>query len=169
MSDAVSKIIGLPAYFDFRYGSKPLAVGVSLIDDLDLGSLLFITNGGSLRPEDFVVVEYHQPSDPTTLSYDYLVVQREGRLSELERSVLRAVPPNELEFNISSGGPIAIWPAVIAWVVLVTLTGTACLQLERELSRVQLTPEQVERLGARASARELLAMRREVQERLAAG
>lgn len=169
MTDAVGKVIASPSYFDFRYGSKPLAVGATLVDDLDLGSLLFITNGGALRSEDFAIIEYHRAAQPSSPIYDYLVVHREGRLTELERTVLAAVPPNELEFNISAVGPVAIWPAVIVWVALVTLTGSACLQLERELSRIKLTPEQVKKLGARASARELLAMRREVQERLGAG
>jgi hypothetical protein len=166
--DAVGKLIKSPAYFDFRYGSKPLAVGAGLVDDLEVGSLLFITNGGALRSEDFAIIEYHNAAQPTSSTYDYLVVQREGQLTELERTVLAAVPADELEFNISTTGLAAIWPAVALLVALVTLTGTACLQLERELGRIQLTPEQVKRLGARASARELLAMRREVQERIGA-
>ena len=169
MSEAVDKVVESPAYFDFRYGSKPLAVGASLVGDLDLGSLLFITNGGTLRPEDFNIIEYHKAPQPSSQTYDYILVHREGRPTDLERSVLAAVPSDELEFNISTVGPVAIWPAVIAWVVLVTLTGAACLQLEKDLARIHLTPEQVKRLGARASARELLALRREVQERIGAG
>lgn len=168
MREAVDEITALPAYFDFRYSGRELASGVGLVADLDLGSLLFITNGGSLSPDEFNVVEYHEATRSPEPVYDYLVVHREGRLSDLEQKVLAAVPPDELEFNIARGGPLGVMPAALVWVLLVTLTGTACLMLEQELSRLELTPEQVEKLGERASARELLAMRRGVQERLAA-
>jgi hypothetical protein len=168
MAEAVDRITALPAYFDLRYSAKTLATDVGLIDDLDLGSLLFVTNGGGLRPDEFNVVEYHDTSQSSSPTYDYLVVHREGRPNELERKVLAAVPADELEFNVAARGPQA-WTPVAVWVLLVTLTGSACLTLEQELAKVELTPEQVDKLGARASARELLAMRREVQERLAAG
>lgn len=163
MSDAVGKLIDSPVHFDFRYSGKPLAAGLGLINGIQLGAILFPTNGGRILAEQLTVLEYCDPPDAP--GYDYLVIHREASLTDLEQQVLASVPPDQTEINISSGASVMVFPAVIGYVVVATLVGTACVAPSDALDRVHLSEEQVRRLGAHASARELLRLRREVHER----
>jgi len=159
--DAVDKLIDAPVYFDFRYGSKTLAHHVGLINGIEFGSLTFAYNGGQLRDEEFQVVEYYRPGAREEL--DHLVVKNPPPLTDLEREVLRAVPENMLELNLASPNRCRLWTVgtVVAFVVL-TVVGQACLAARDRLAKISLSPEQVQRLGSLASARELLNMRRQI-------
>ncbi|MDR6507728.1 hypothetical protein [Arthrobacter oryzae] len=163
---AIDLLIDLPAYFDFEYGTKLLAVGAGLPTNVGFGTLLFPTNGGDLTDAEFRVRQYTQMQVDTRSDMDYLIVKRAAHLSELERSVLAAVPPDKTYRNITAGGPVHLLPAILLEVAIMTVLGTLCLQLEQEMVSAKLNKEQVDRLGADASARELLAMRREIYERM---
>lgn len=164
MTKAINTLIELPIYFEFGYAGKPLAIGVGLPDKVNFGTLIFPTNGGKLNSAEFQVRQYVKDSSsiPLEAEYDYLVVERETQLSDLERKVVAAVPSDQTRINISSGGPVAIWPAVVLQVAVMTVLGTLCLRIEEDLASVKLNQNQVDRLGEQASARELLAMRRDI-------
>jgi hypothetical protein len=159
----VDQLIEAPTYFEIRYGGKTLAQNVGLVGDLEFGSLTFAYNGGQLRDEDFQIVEYYKPGVQEDL--EHLVVKNPPRLSELEQSVLRAVPEDMLESNIVVVGKCRGWTfAAAAAYVILTALGQVCLTRDSLLAQVSLTPEQVERLGNLGSARELLSMRRKILE-----
>ena len=161
LEQAVSKFIEGPSYFDFSYGSRTLASNLGLTNGVDFGSLVLAYNGGKLNAQDFTIVEYNKRD---TQEYDFLVVKRQPILTDFETKALEAVPPNLLEHNIASSGfgPVGIWPAVIIKVVLVTIAGTLCFQLDGDLAKISLSAREIESLGSAATARELLNLRREV-------
>ncbi|MGH9445313.1 MAG: hypothetical protein ACRD3O_06270 [Terriglobia bacterium] len=159
----VDKLIDAPVYSDLRYGGKTLAQSLALVNGLELGSITFAYNGGRLNDNDFQIVDYYRPGAREEL--DYLIVKHPPHLSKLERAVVEAVPENMSELNLAIFGRCRGWTiiAVVAFVVL-TAVGQACLAATEQLANVKLSPEQYQRLGGMASARELVNMRRQILE-----
>ena len=159
----VDALIDAPVYFECRYSGKTLARNVGLVNGVEIGSLTFAYNGGRLRDEDFQLVEYYRPGARAEL--DYLIVKSPPRLTDLEQEVLKAVPEDMLELNIAIVGKCRWWTvATVVVIVVLTVAGSACAAARDRLARVRLSPEQVDRLGQLASARELLDMRCRILE-----
>ena len=163
INSVVDKLIDAPVYFDLRYGGKTLAQNLGLVNNLELGSIMYAYNGGRLNDESFEIVEYYRPG--AREGVDHLLVKHAPRLSELERAVVEAVPENMLELNLCICGKCRAWTFAVALVyVVVTIAGGACVAATDRLARVSLSPEQHQRLGNMASARELVNMRRSILE-----
>lgn len=166
VTKAVGQLIKKDSYFDFRYNGKTLAPNIGLINDVEIASLSFAYNGGELIDEDFDIIEYCDPRncDPSPEGYyEYLIIKRAPKLTDIEREVLKVVPTNQLELNIGAVAACPIATVVLVTViVVVTVAGKTCGAFRDRLAEVVFPPHLVQDIGKLASARELLNMRREV-------
>lgn len=160
---AVEKLLAAPVYFDFLYGDKILASKMALVDGIEYGAMAFPYNGGKLNERDFKIIEFFKPF--ARAEYDTLVVITPPDLSAIEKVAVEAVPENQLGLNL---GDSAICPGatviVLIAIALVTCANGGCTAIRDKLAEVSLSATQIRRLGNLASARELLAMRREIFE-----
>jgi hypothetical protein len=169
IEDAVEQTVAAPVFFDIAYGHRTLATNMALINDVDVGILIFPYNGGALANADFSIYEYYSPGTSVG-GYDVLIVKYPPLLTPLEQAVLSTVPEDQLEINI---GP-ALEGLGICWayaatvglmIIAATLMHTVAMSVATDdpltrFRRLSLSSDDVERLGARASAQELMNMRR---------
>ncbi|WP_406346702.1 hypothetical protein [Streptomyces sp. NBC_00648] len=158
---AFEKLLSAPVYFDVMYGSRTVASSLALVDEIDYGAVVFAYNGGELRDADFQIIERYR--DFERASYDTLIVKTAPDLSAVEQQAVDAVPEHLLEMNVAHTimCPLACVAIAAVVIALVTCAG-GCKMLRERLDEVELTEEQIKRLGSLASARDLLSMRREI-------
>lgn len=163
LAEAFTKVFASAMYFDLFYGQAQLVSTLTLPDGIPYGAVGFAYNGGALADDEFVIAEYFTDEKA---AYDTLIVKVPPDLSDLERQALEAVPDNMTDLNIGHATmcPLACAGIVAIAIALVTCAGSPHRQLEDLLSRVALTQEQLDRIGPLASARQLLAVRREIFE-----
>ncbi len=163
LDEGFEKLLDSPMYFDVLYGSKELAGKLTLPDGDAYGAIGFAYNGGAINDEDFSIVEHHQNSNERAFST--LVVKVSPDLSDIERLAVEAVPADQTGLNIGEATvcPIATGALVAIVIALVTCAG-GCEKMGEELDQIRLTRAQLDSLGPLASARELLAVRRDVFE-----
>lgn len=151
---------------DFRYGGLTLLSDVFLPKNIDVSAAALPYNGGPIDGRSFSVVEYVK--DENECEYEYFVVVRPPKLTDIEKAALSAIPADMSEVNIASAPEIlAATPAVVIWFVLATLGGAVCFtDIAAALNEIHLDEKDILRLGARGSAAELVQLRREVFERL---
>lgn len=158
-SDAV---LESPMHFDVRYGSKVLSRTLTLPKGAEVCLVVFPYSGGELNEKDFALDQYHRVGE--TVEYQTLLVKVPPRLTEVEIEALRAVPADRLGINI---GEASCCPAVTALVLIAVALATHAgiwQEIGDRMNRVRLSEAQVARLGPMASARELVALRREIFE-----
>lgn len=166
---AVSMLVDSPVYFDFVYSSKVLGQNLWIeLDDRGVGSLYFPYNGGTILNEDFVILEHSKPDLERMQLYDYLIIKAPPKLTDAERAALDKVPLNSTEINIASSSTLAATPTalvtVAVFVAINTAVTTCCAPFYDKLSQIILPPELIERLGALASASQLVQLRAEIFE-----
>jgi hypothetical protein len=163
LEDGVEAVLSSAMYFDVLYGSKELAGKLTLPDGIEYGAIAFPYNGGVLEDKEFRLVQRHR--DGETLEYRTLVVKVRPDLTEIEREALDAVPIDQSFINIGEASicPAATVALVAIVVALVTQAGI-WEEMRSRLDEVSLSASQIERLGPLASARELVAVRREIFE-----
>ena len=161
---AAEVIVDAPVHFDFLYGNKTLASFVTLPAKMEFGAMGFAYNGGKLCDGEFKIVDHYNAFERA--GYDTLIVKIPPDLTQIEEEALEAVPETQLGLNL---GDSAICPGitviVLIVVALVTCANGGCDRLRDELARVSLPESAIKQLGKVASARQLLAMRREVLEK----
>jgi hypothetical protein len=141
---------------ELRYGGKQLANGLVLPEGIEWGAVPLAYNGGELDLEAFRLIEHHLPDSKERL--EALVVVRPPQLTELERKAVSSVPADMLEMNLTTMLSPGFCVALVLVITVLTAMGKACGPGRKF---PHLTDEQVRELGPQASARELLALRRE--------
>lgn len=177
----------LPTLAEIRYRDKSLVNYFTVTDHLPINFQIFPYTGGTLKRNAFSVIEYY--NEESDVNLDCLLILREPKLNEVEKTALKLIPSEQSENNIASG-IVGVFPAVIvaaiitsaarhvakkaaeaalaaavAWVVTKVLDkvagGIATSKLEGLLER-QVTKDLMKELPPEASARELLEMRRKI-------
>jgi hypothetical protein len=153
---------------DFRYESKTLIDNIGLVGEMGYLIVPFLWSGGVIHDEMFRLVEYYTESIQEELIG--LIVKRPPRLSQAESVAMAQVPPDMLEMNIGSYVP-RIMPATLV-TATVALTAMTCatwtfvggdrLLPEDIFSTPNLTEEEIKRLGAVPSVRQLMSLRHEL-------
>lgn len=163
LEDGVEAVLASPMYFDLVYGSKELARSLVLPDGIEYGAIAFAYNGGEIDEKAFRLVQ-HTAGD-NEVEYRTLLVRVAPDLSQLEREALAAVPADQRFVNIGEASvcPAATVALVTIVVALVTKAGMWD-EMRTRLDEVTLSDSQIRTLGSLATARELVALRREVFE-----
>lgn len=161
VEEGLERLFECTSYFDVVYGSTELIGCLGLPRGIDFGAVGFPYNGGSLDDTSFKVVE-HYLGEPE--SYETLIVKVPPRLTELELQAVQAVPAELSEINIGHATvcPLACGGIIAIGIALYTCAGVHHEQLLDGFDAVVLPADQLERLGPLASARQLLAVRRNI-------
>jgi hypothetical protein len=163
LDEGVEAVLSSPLYFDLQYGNKELAGKLALPEGIEYGAIAFAYNGGTLEDKEFRLVQHHR--DGENLEYRTLLVKVAPDLTDIERKALRLVPTDQSFLNIGEASfcPAATIALVAIVVALVTHAGIEA-EMRSRLDQISLSESQVERIGSLASARELVAVRREIFE-----
>ena len=163
---AAELMVCAPVFADIRYGGDVLNRGVFLPDGFDLVVVVLPYNGGRLARGGFSLAEHFQEGSDAAL--EGLVVQVSPPLTAAEKAALRQVPPDQRVANVGVAiscrttwwavGFVAACLAGVAVLAAVEIFGLA----PRPGNVVHLTEQELKKLGPAASARKLLAMRREL-------
>jgi hypothetical protein len=161
VKEGVEKLLSSPMYFDLLYGSKQLISRLALPEGIDYGAVGFAFNGGALNDSDFKILEYRRPYE--RLRYDTLLVKVYPKLTAIEREALELVGPDLANIGHATICPMACVALAAVVIALITCAG-GCEAMEQQLEQISLTEDQLRQLGHRASASELLTVRRQVFE-----
>lgn len=164
LKEGFESVISSPMHFEVQYGSKSLASNLVLPRGNEYGAIAFAYNGGNINMDDFKFIQYHK-HDSEQVDYRTLLIVVPPELSDIERRALDAIPIDQDFVNIGDaticpGATIALVAIVVA---LVTQAGR-WEEMASRLDKVRLSEDQLNRLGPLASARELVAVRREIFE-----
>jgi hypothetical protein len=132
-------------------------------DDLDVCVVPMAYNGGSLALDEFTLVEHFLPGTDTQL--EAVALRHSPPLSPAERAALAAVPDDQCEMNVTS--PMMCYAitgvTIVATVIAVT---SFCYQITKPPEdEPSISDEEVATLGPSATARKLLAIRRQILEK----
>jgi hypothetical protein len=167
-----------PVFADVYYGGAPLNRGLFLPKGVELAVTILPYNGGRLTSDGFSLVEFYKEGSNEGL--EGLVVRSDPPLTAAERAALRQVPAGERGRNVGPALPSCrtTWWAVgvvaatlataaalqvaaaagVTWTGAIAITG-GMLRSGREPEH--LDPQEIAQLGPAASARRLLALRRD--------
>ncbi|WP_026927432.1 hypothetical protein [Granulicoccus phenolivorans] len=162
MEAASAAVLSSPMHFDVRYGSKVLSRTLTLPEGAEICFVVFPYNGGNLDDSAFAIDQFHRVGE--TVEYPTLLVKVPPRLSAVEIEAINAVPADQVGINI---GEASCCPAVTALVLIAVALATHAgiwQEMGDQMNRVTLTKEQIAQLGPMATARELVALRREIFE-----
>ena len=161
-----------PVLADIRYGGNTLNSGLFVPQHIDCAVAVFPYNGGRLGAEGFELVQY--PKDGSTESLEGVVVETSATLSAAEQAALKLVPASQLGRNVGASldcdttwwavglvGAGLATAATVGALAAAGVIGTAAVILFQMGRETQLSETQIEKLGPAASARALLALRRE--------
>ena len=162
----VEMMLRAPVFADIRFGGDILNRGLFLPPQTDLIFTTFAYNGGRLPRDGFSLAEHYR--DGSKVALEGLVVRVDPALSPAEKAALRLVPQDQLGGNVTVAMRCrTTWWAVgffTAGLVGIGLLAAAACAVGFPVTAgqgVHLTAQELRRLGPSASARKLLAMRRE--------
>lgn len=158
IEEAVSTLLVQPAFASVRYGERTMAQSLFAPDGVEACVIAMPYNGGYVADDSFKLVEHYLPGSDERLTA--VAVRHAPPLTPAERAALRAVPPDQREWSI--GQPMACY-AITAITVTLVLAGAtyACPGI---VEPEELPDETIKELGPAATARKLLALRRQVLE-----
>lgn len=167
VKDAAKMALSATTIADFRYGGHTLLQDIFLAREIEVAAAALPYNGGPIAIHLFSVAEYVTAED--THDYEYFVVVRPPTLTDVEKAALSTIPPELSELNIASAPQsLMVTPGVVVYLVLTTVASAVCFtDIANALRDIHLEDKDIVRLGASASAAELVHLRREVFERLA--
>ena len=163
LEEGVEAVLTSPMYFDLVYGTKVLASSLVLPRDNEYGAIAFSYNGGPIDEAEFKLVQHCVGE--AEVEYRTLLLKVNPDLTAIEREALHAVPVDQSSINIGDATlcPFVTCALVAIVIALVTRAGIYD-EMRSQLDAVTLSDSQLERLGPLASARELVALRREIFE-----
>lgn len=164
----VEMVIRAPVFADVRYGGDVLCRGMFLPEGADFAASIFPYNGGRLASGGFSLAEHYQESSDMAL--EGLVIEIPPPLTAAERAALNKVPADQRAMNVGAGIDCqTTWWAAATFAVgaatgftvgvLVTVAVTLAVS---SLPADRLSEEDLAQLDPSASARKLLAIRREL-------
>lgn len=160
--EAAGIICAQDVYLEVGYAGKVLAEFMTCGPKGPLGAVILPYVGGELRPELLTATAFVSSFDASDV--DVVMVACEPHLSAVERAAVEAVSSDRSEILLGPNEQ-RIWPAAALAVLLATLAGTACVQVETEMAAIRLADGEVARLGATASVDRLLELRKHVLAR----
>ena len=163
VEEYVKRLPREPVFADIRYGGATLNSGVFLPKGLNLVAIAFPYNGGRLAPEGFALAEHYKDDSDTAL--EGLVVRTDPPLTEPEKAALRLVPSSQLSRNVGFFDSChTTWWAVFFVATAVAATfAVACAVVSAPDTHI--SEQELEKMGPAASARALLALRRQILEK----
>lgn len=157
--EAAELLLKEPVYAELRYESKVVVPIMAAPERKPLGGMLIPYTGGSLHLDGFTYEEYC--SNPEALGLEVIVIAKEPNLSPLERAMLNKVAASELGMVLGTG-PYGVFPAALIAVLLMTLTGTACLVGNDAMGAVRLDEDELFKVDPFANASKLLGLREQI-------
>jgi hypothetical protein len=148
-----------PVYAELRYESKVIIPIMAAPERKPLGGMLIPYTGGPLHLDGFMYEEYR--SNPEVHGLEVIVVAKEPNLSSLERAMLNKVAASELGLVLGTGH-YGAFPAALIAVLLMTLTGTACLVGKDAMGAVRLNEDEFLKVDPFANASKLLGLREQI-------
>lgn len=168
----VKTMVNAPVLADVRYGGNTVSSGIFVPQNIDCAVAVFPYNGGPLSAEGFELVEY--PKEGSTERLEGIVVETSPKLSAAEQAALQLVPASQLGRNVGASldcdttwwavglvGAGLATAATVGALAAAGVIGTAAVILFQMGREAHLSETQIEKLGPAASARKLLALRRE--------
>jgi len=149
-------------YFEVGYAGKVLAEFLVCGPKGPLGAVILPYAGGTLRPELLTATAFVSSFDAPDV--DVVMVACEPRLSAVERAAVEAAAADRSDILLAPHEQ-RILPGALLTVLLATLAGTACVQVETEMAAIRLADDEVARLGATGSVDRLLELRKQVLAR----
>lgn len=147
------------SFATIRYGSRTLATNIFPPPGLDLVVLENPYNGGKLKPSELTLVEHRVPGAEHGL--EAVALRHIPPLTKAEQAALEQVPENQLEMNLTMHADCCdSWTDFAQVIIAVTFAVLSFAAWSP--AQVELSAEEIQRLGPAASARRLLSFRREL-------
>lgn len=165
VGEAVKSLIAAPVFAELEYGGATIAHGLQIPAGMDTVILLLPYNGGQLADTGFVVAEHYK--EGSNASITGVIVQTAPSLTPAESAALNKVSPDQFRLNVGMVLDCCTTGAAVASLVAdVVLLVVALLEPAfRGADSIHLSDEEISRLGPNASARRLLALRRDFLSR----
>lgn len=167
---ATGMLIKEHVFADVRHGGATVASNLFHPKGLECCVVLLPYNGGKLAKGGLQLIERFRPpinpGDPGPELESIALVQAPP-LTRAEREALRLVPASQLELNVGKASDcwgvtgIAVAAVVVLLVVAIATLGCAAIDVK------PLTDPQIAKLGPEATARQLLALRRDALDGIA--
>lgn len=157
-----------PVLGEVRYGGATLASGIYVPGNVDLAVIVLPYNGGRLATGSFEFVEHFKPDVKVRL--EAVLVLAKPNLTQAERAALRLVPADQISKNVGHSADcdttwwaVAVFTAglAVAGALAVAALAAAAFTSNFTANQPHLPDSTIARLGPAASARRLLALRRE--------
>ncbi len=127
----IATLSDLPSILDIKYKSKSLIRGIATLPSLEVAESASLWNGGKLDYEGFEYIEYLK--DDKLPQSEVIIVLIHPRLSDLEKTLLKQVPPELDEVHMTT--PSLAWPAVVTRITATTRTATRATPVARQVLR----------------------------------
>ncbi len=165
LPEFVQMVVRAPVFADVRYGGEVLNRGLFLPEGLDLAISVFPYNGGRLAREGFSLAEHYQ--EGTDVALEGLVVRASPPLTAAERAALDKVPEDQSVLNVGTALSCkTTWWAVAVMTAVRAIQATAAVTcftiVAVQASAAPLSEAELAERGPAASARKLLAIRRDL-------
>jgi hypothetical protein len=169
---ATAILVKEPVFADVRHGGATVASNLFQPKGLDCAIVLLPYNGGKLAKEGLQLVERFvppaKPGDPSP-ELEAVAIVHVPALTRAEREALRQIPASQLELNVGKAADcwgvtaIAVAAVVVLLVVAIATAGCAAVKVK------PLEDEEIAKLGPLATARQLVALRRDAIDGIARG
>ena len=159
LDEAVRLFVDGGSSVDLTYFGSPLVSNAFLPEDLEIAAFPMPYTGGPLEEKHFTLTARARADAQTW--FDAILVINEPDLSEMERAALDLVPPDELVMQVGKAAMCYAITAVTVFIVVAVAT-YACPGIG---DLEHLDDDVVRSLRPSATARELLALRRQGLER----
>jgi hypothetical protein len=163
MERAAELLTEQPVFASVRYHGRTLAQSLFVPDDLDVCIVPMAYNGGTLSLDEFTLVEHVMPGADTEL--EAVALRHSPPLSPAERAALAAVPDDQCEWNVTS--PMMCYALTGVTIVATVIAATSfCYQITKPAEdEPAISDEEIAAIGPSATARKLLAIRRQILEK----
>jgi hypothetical protein len=159
VEEFVQRMISEPVFADIRYGGDVLNRGVFLPQGVELVVQFFPYNGGRLASEGFSLAEYYKEGSDAAL--EALAVRVPPHLTVAEKAALRLVPKDQLVHNVGVT-PLCGHRTWWALAVGVAIAVAGLIIVVSPVEEAHIDEADLKDLGPTASARKLLALRRDL-------
>ncbi|HWW62567.1 MAG TPA: hypothetical protein VN181_14435 [Thermoanaerobaculia bacterium] len=141
---------------DLRFGGTVLARNLFVPDDREVAILSFPYNGGAFPKGGFTLAERVADGAGRNDGLEAVILRYAPLLSRAEAAAIRKVPADQRELNVGSLGDAANALEIVLMVLLYMM-----LMRPGDLSEQHILDDRIRELGPLATARQLVALRRD--------
>ena len=165
LKDLPGLMIRQPVLADIRYGGATLNHGVFLPKGCDIFPIPFAYIGGRLAKQGFTLAEYYK--DGSDAALEAVAIRSAPTLTAAEKEAIRQVPDSQLDQSVAS---LTAWCDSTWWLVAAVVVAVAAVTVNytcicAAMDEVHLSDSELRKLGPAASARKLIALRRQTLEK----